>query len=74
MVCGRRANVSRRNQADKALDVGERIKIGANIGVVRSIEPIFGGAELHLVAQLWRRASTRSCTNARKIPGVSMRL
>ena len=37
-----------------SLNVGERIKIGANEGIVRSIEPILGEAELHLVAQLPR--------------------
>jgi hypothetical protein len=40
----------------RALEAGERITIGANAGIVRSIEPILGKPELHLVVQLRRES------------------
>jgi hypothetical protein len=39
---------------ERSLEVGERIRIGANVGLVRSIEPIFGEDELRVVVQLSR--------------------
>ncbi len=36
------------------LEVGERIGIGSQSGIVRSIEPLLGERELRLVIQLWR--------------------
>jgi hypothetical protein len=36
------------------LEVGERISIGGQSGIVRSIEPLLGERELRLVVQLWR--------------------
>ncbi len=36
------------------LGVGERIGIGSQSGIVRSIEPLLGERELRLVIQLWR--------------------
>jgi hypothetical protein len=39
---------------EPALEVGERITISGRPGVVRSIEPVLGERELHLVIQLLR--------------------
>ena len=39
---------------ERALEVGERIEIGAQPGIVRSIEPVLSEPELHLVVQLLR--------------------
>jgi len=39
---------------ERALEVGERIAIGAQLGIVRSIEPVLSEPELHLVVQLLR--------------------
>lgn len=39
---------------EQALEVGERIEIGAQLGIVRSIEPVLSEPELHLVVQLLR--------------------
>ena len=39
---------------ERALEVGERIEIGAQLGIVRSIEPVLSEPELHLVVQLLR--------------------
>ena len=36
------------------LEVGERITIGGLVGIVRAIEPVVGGREFRLVAQVWR--------------------
>lgn len=36
------------------LEVGERISIGSQSGIVRSIDPLLGEHELRLVVQLWR--------------------
>ncbi len=36
------------------LEVGERLSIGSQSGIVRSIEPLLGERELRLVVQLWR--------------------
>jgi hypothetical protein len=35
-------------------DVGERITIGSQSGIVRSVEPLLHERELRLVVQLWR--------------------
>ena len=40
--------------SEQALEVGERITIGSRSGIVRSIEPLLGERELHLVVQLRR--------------------
>jgi hypothetical protein len=34
------------------LEVGDRIEIGGQPGIVRTIEPLLGELELHLVVQL----------------------
>lgn len=39
------------------LEVGDRIEIGGQLGVVRSIEPLLGDREVHLVVQLVRDSS-----------------
>jgi hypothetical protein len=39
---------------EQPLEVGERIAIGSQAGIVRTIEPRLGERELHLVVQLWR--------------------
>ena len=39
---------------EDAFAVGERIRIGSQFGVVRSIEPVLRERELRLVVQLWR--------------------
>jgi hypothetical protein len=39
---------------EEPLEVGERISIGRQSGIVRSIEPLLGERELRLVVQLWR--------------------
>jgi hypothetical protein len=39
---------------EQQLEVGERIAIGGMIGIVRAIEPVVGGREFRLVAQVWR--------------------
>jgi hypothetical protein len=39
---------------ERALEVGERITLNGRPGVVRSIEPVLGERELHLVIQLFR--------------------
>ena len=39
---------------ERALEVGERITLSGRPGVVRSIEPVLGERELHLVIQLFR--------------------
>jgi hypothetical protein len=39
---------------ERALEVGERIGIGAQLGIVRSLEPVLSEPELHLVVQLLR--------------------
>lgn len=36
------------------LEVGERISIGSQSGIVRSIDPLLGEHELRLVVELWR--------------------
>ena len=37
---------------DRPLEVGERVKLTGQLGVVRSIEPVPGGGELRLVVVL----------------------
>ena len=39
---------------EQPLDVGERIAIGSQAGIVRTIEPLLGERELLLVVQLLR--------------------
>ena len=39
---------------EQALEIGERITIGSRSGIVRSIDPLLGQRELHLVVQLRR--------------------
>jgi len=38
----------------KPLEVGERVSIGREPGIVRSVEPLLGERELRLVVQVWR--------------------
>ncbi len=38
---------------EQPLEVGERIAIGSQAGIVRTVEPLLGERELHLVVQLW---------------------
>ena len=43
---------------EQPLEVGDEITIGSERGLVRTIEPVLGESELHLVVQLRRdRAS-----------------
>jgi hypothetical protein len=39
--------------SEKALEVGERIRIGASLGIVRDVYPVLHERELHLVVQIW---------------------
>ena len=39
---------------EQPLDVGERVTIGSQAGIVRTVEPLFGERELRLVVQLSR--------------------
>jgi len=39
---------------EQPLEVGDRIVIGGRAGIVRSVEPLLGERELHLVVQLIR--------------------
>ena len=39
---------------EQPLEVGERIAIASQLGIVRTIEPLLGERELHLVVQLCR--------------------
>jgi hypothetical protein len=39
---------------DQQLEVGERIAIGGQPGIIRSVEPLLGERELRLVVQLLR--------------------
>ena len=39
---------------EQALEVGERIEIGGELGTVRAVEPLLGERELRLVVQLRR--------------------
>ena len=39
---------------ERALEVGERIRIGGVLGIVRAVEPLLGERELRLVVQLGR--------------------
>ena len=40
--------------SEQPLEVAERITIGSRTGIVRSIDPLLGERELHLVVQLRR--------------------
>jgi hypothetical protein len=42
---------------DEPLDVGERLMIGSQSGIVRSVEPLLHERELRLVVQLVRDRS-----------------
>ena len=39
---------------ERPLEVGERLEIGGQLGIVRTIEPLLGEQELRLVVQLVR--------------------
>jgi hypothetical protein len=39
---------------ERALEVGERIEIGGELGIVRVVEPLLGERELRLVVQVSR--------------------
>jgi hypothetical protein len=39
---------------EEPLEIGVRITIGSQAGIVRTIEPMLGERELRLVVQLWR--------------------
>ena len=39
---------------EKPLEVGERVSIGRQSGIVRSVEPLVGERELRLVVRVWR--------------------
>ena len=39
---------------ERAVEVGERIEIGGELGIVRAVEPILGEREFRLVVQLLR--------------------
>jgi hypothetical protein len=39
---------------EEPLEVGERVTIGGQAGIVRSVEPLLHERELRLVLQLWR--------------------
>jgi hypothetical protein len=39
---------------EQPLEVGERLAIGSQSGIVRAIEPLLHEREMRLVVQLWR--------------------
>lgn len=39
---------------EQPLEVGDRIAIGGQPGIVRTVEPLLGEHELRLIVQLWR--------------------
>jgi hypothetical protein len=39
---------------EQPLQVGERVVIGGQAGIVRTVEPLLGELELRLVVQIWR--------------------
>lgn len=39
---------------EEPLEVGDRIGIGSQSGIVRAIEPLLGEHELRLIVQVWR--------------------
>jgi len=39
---------------DEPLEVGSRMAIGGQVGIVRSVEPVMGERELHAVVQVLR--------------------
>jgi hypothetical protein len=43
---------------EQPLEVGDRVTIGSQSGIVRVTEPLLGEGELHLVVQLLRDEST----------------
>jgi hypothetical protein len=49
-----------RMMRERALEVGERITLSGRLGVVRSIEPVLGERDLHMVVQLFRDQISRS--------------
>jgi len=52
--------VTGRMTRERALEVGERITLSGRLGVVRSIEPVLGERDLHMVVQLFRDQISRS--------------
>lgn len=42
---------------EQPFEVGERIAIGSEAGIVRVVEPLIGERALRLVVQLWREGS-----------------
>jgi hypothetical protein len=38
----------------RPVEVGERVEIAGRVGIVRTVEPLLGERELHLVVQLIR--------------------
>ncbi len=41
---------------ERALEVGQRVEIGGELGIVRVVEPLLGERELRLVVQLLRES------------------
>jgi hypothetical protein len=39
---------------EQPLEVGDRVAIGSQSGIVRSVEPLLQERELRVVVQLWR--------------------
>ena len=39
---------------ERAVEVGERMEIGGELGIVRVVEPLLGEREFRLVVQVWR--------------------
>jgi hypothetical protein len=39
---------------EQRLEIGERLAIGKDVGIVRTVEPVLGDRELRLVVQLLR--------------------
>ena len=46
--------------SERPFEVGERVSVGSQSGIVRSIEPALGERELRLVVQLRRDDSSRT--------------
>jgi hypothetical protein len=45
---------------ERALEVGHRVEIGRELGIVRVVEPLVGERELRLVVQLLRESVASS--------------
>ena len=52
--CGDEVVATGHLSREQPYEVGERIAIGSNSGVVRTVDPTLGGRELRLVVQLKR--------------------